>query len=287
MYTGILPGSHAAPCPDLFHEIKRCRNYFLGDLLCLCSAGSGWPAKAIGLGVVSAVAKWLEEFESWTSSHSTSHDSTPSSPWGMAVLLGQKDGSTLLTSTSFSSRLISAALESSVNLLQEDRCPNLENLSLKKLVSLRQWAVQKGTSGKRKMFLLSLTCPPSLSLSVAVSSSAIPCVQLFPPLAVPSTCSPAEMQRWTVKADFNPGALGTGLGSPSSWHPAEGKRAKRAILSCDPSCIAHIRPRAANPANCSGKILWGCFGLSADKITFSKTFFPLFTWLHLAISPGQ
>lgn len=113
----------------------------------------------------------------------------------MAVLLGQKDGSTLLTSTSFSSRLISAALESSVNLLQEDRRPNLENLSLKKLVSLRQWAVQKGTSGKRKMFLLSLTCPPSLSLSVAVSSSAIPCVQLFPPLAVPSACSPAEMQR--------------------------------------------------------------------------------------------
>lgn len=52
-----------------------------------------------------------------------------SSPWGRAVLLGQKDGSTLLTSSSCSSRHINAALEISVNLLQEDRHPNLENRS--------------------------------------------------------------------------------------------------------------------------------------------------------------
>jgi len=71
--TGILAGSHAAPCPDLSHEIRRGRSYFLGDLLCLFSAVWGWPMKAIGLRVVSAVAKWLEEFESWTSSHSASH----------------------------------------------------------------------------------------------------------------------------------------------------------------------------------------------------------------------
>ena len=96
--------------------------------MCLCSAGSGWPTKAIGLAVVSAVAKWLEECECWTSSHSSSR-APISSPWGHAVLLEQKDGSTLLTSTSCSSRHVNAALESSVNLLQEERSPNLENLS--------------------------------------------------------------------------------------------------------------------------------------------------------------
>lgn len=84
------------------------------------------------------------------------------------------------------------------------------------------------------MFLLFLTCPPSLSVSIAVSSSAIPCVQLF---RTPSPCSSQCMQPCRnaaldcKRADFSPGALGFRLGSLSSWHPAEGKRAKRAILS--------------------------------------------------------
>lgn len=128
VYTGLLVGSPAAPCPDLSHEIKSCRSYFLGDLLCLCSAGSDCPTKAIGLGVVSAVAKWLEEFKSWMSSHSTSHAPT-SSPWGREVLLGQKDSSTLQTSTFCSFSHVNAALESSINLFQEDGHPSLENLS--------------------------------------------------------------------------------------------------------------------------------------------------------------
>lgn len=131
------------------------------------------------------------------------------------------------------------------------------------------------------MFLLSLTCPPSLSLSIAVSSSAIPCVQLFPPLAVPSACSPAEMQRWTVKADFNPAALGTGLGSPSSWHPAEGKRAKRAILSLQSLLHCSQQAQSSESSKLLRKDPLGLFWALCRQDHIFQNLFPS---LHLAAS---
>lgn len=78
-------------------------------------------------GVVSMLAQWLEESESWTSFYNASC-APISSPWGRVALLGQKDGSNLLT-TSSRHRHINAALESSGNVLQGDRGTNLENLS--------------------------------------------------------------------------------------------------------------------------------------------------------------
>lgn len=72
-------------------------------------------------GFVSVLAQWLEEFESWISFYNTSC-APVSSPWGRVVLLGQKDGRLLLTT---SSRHINAALESSGNVLQGDRYTDL------------------------------------------------------------------------------------------------------------------------------------------------------------------
>lgn len=88
-----------------------------------------------------------------------------------------------------------------------------------------------------------------------------------------------ELRRNTAvgwrRADFSPGAPSTGLCSPSFLHPAEGKQE-----SCESSPVlppllcSSGQPRAANPSDCSGKIVRDCSGLSADKITLSSSFFP-------------
>lgn len=116
-----------------------------------------------------------------------------------------------------------------------------------------------------------ITHPPSLSIPIAVSVSfSFP---LPPPLQFPVHPALQKCSTGLSKAALSPGALNVGLRSPRSWHPAEGKRAEREPpCPCGPSCAAHAR--AAHPANCSGAILWACFGLSTDKITLSSPFFP-------------
>lgn len=74
-------------------------------------------------------------------------------------------------------------------------------------------------SGKRKMFLPFLSRPLSLSLPFAASSSAIPCVQLFPILSPCSSQHTRPCRNAALgckRAAFNPGALGMGLGLLSS-----------------------------------------------------------------------
>lgn len=136
-----------------------------------------------------------------------------------------------------------------------------------------------------RCFFFFLTCPPSLCIPIPVSLSATSYVfssPLPPPLAVPSARSPTEVQHWTVKELTETPVLWI-----SGWaRRAPGIRQRASELReqscpCNPSCTAHIRPRAANPAYCSGKVLWVCFGLSADKTTLSNPFFPP---LHLAAS---
>ena len=140
------------------------------------------------------------------------------------------------------------------------------------------------------MFLLFLTVPPSLSASIAVSSSAIPHVQLSP---TPSPHSSQHVQPCRNAAlkcerdDFTPGALATGPGPPSCRHPAKGKRARGAALSLHPSALLPSRPGQQIRQTARG----GSFGIVLDspeaRSHYPTLFFPLFAWLHLAISPAQ
>lgn len=119
--------------------------------------------------------------------------------------------------------------------------------------------------------------PPSLSIPTAISRSAVSlCAQFFPSS---SPCSYQCMQ------PCSNAALLTGLGSPSFWHPAEGKRAKRASPFLQSLLLCSHQAHAGNPSQLSGMVVWDRSGLPADEIHLSSHSLPplppppFFFWL--------
>lgn len=135
--------------------------------------------------------------------------------------------------------------------------PQSLEFQLEKLVSLRSWAIPTTTNAKRKRLLFP-AYPPSLSISIAISSSAVSYVLSFslrPHLAAANACSPAATQSclsgWARRT---PGIRQRA--SELREHPH----------SCSPSFSARIRPMLTTPANCQERDRSDRSHLPADEI---------------------